>query len=106
MIVEKTKQMKVKSHSNLQETTAADDRARTTTITVRVNHSPSWEISTLQLKYPKKLFYLFGLAPAGLGPPVLLGNETGVQLRLLGLHQLGQSPTCEKKYLFIKKKIK
>ncbi len=35
---------------------------------------------------------LFGLAPAGLSSPVLLGNEAGVKLCLLGLHQLGQGP--------------
>jgi hypothetical protein len=99
MKVKKTKQMKVKSHSNLQETTAADDRA-VTTITVRVNHSRQ---STSSIPNKKKLCYLFGLAPARLGPPVLLGNETGVQLSLLGLYQLGQSPRYEKNYLFIKK---
>jgi hypothetical protein len=43
-------------------------------------------IHELYVRMQKKLCYLFGLAPARLGPPVLLGNETGVQFRLLGLH--------------------
>jgi hypothetical protein len=61
-------------------------------------------IHELYVRMQIKLCYLFRLAPAGLGPPVLLGDETGVQLRLLGLYQLGQSPRYEKKYCFIKNK--
>ncbi len=56
MIMEGNKQIKVESHSNLQEKTAADDRADYN------NYSTCqplfyMEISTLHLKYPSKYPY-------------------------------------------------
>jgi hypothetical protein len=53
MIVERNKQIKVESHSNLQEKTAADDRADYNNYNTCQSLS-YMEISTLHLKYPSK----------------------------------------------------
>jgi hypothetical protein len=53
MIVERNKQIKVESHSNLQEKTAADDRADYNNYSTCQSLS-YMDISTLHLKYPSK----------------------------------------------------